>query len=433
MPGTWGSLGAVVLYVTAAHFCTNIVLSAVLIASVLFSSFICVRFSPAIIEATGRKDPREVVADEFAGQSLAFFIFGLYSTTDIWTTAVWIFLLFRLFDILKPWPCRKLEELNGGWGILADDLAAGVYAAFVFQLFVCFGLHQSVNDIFGSEQANLTVGFAAMLGAIQGITEFLPVSSSGHLVLLETLNSNISADSAEMLLFDIAIHVGTVGAIFVVYHKSIRGMLSNLCKVTSYRSSPTKIYKTSPSVRFLVLAIAATLTTFVMYKIFKGPLESARRLSIVAVMWLVTGTILLITDTKKTARRSLREFGFLAAIVVGTAQAAAILPGISRSGATICVGILLGLHRRWALEFSFLISVPAIMGAAVLKFLEDFQALGAGNLSFASVTTGMIVSFLVGIIALRVLITASRRRRLKYFAVYCYILAFFVFVYLLSS
>ena len=104
--------------------------------SVLFSSFVCVRFAPAIVDATGHKDPREVVADEFAGQSLAFFIVGLFGTGDIWTTTVWVFLLFRIFDILKPWPCRKLEGLRDGWGVLADDLAASVYAALIFQLFV---------------------------------------------------------------------------------------------------------------------------------------------------------------------------------------------------------------------------------------------------------------------------------------------------------
>jgi undecaprenyl-diphosphatase len=431
-PGTWGSVGAAVLYVLLAHYCSGTVTGAVLIAGVLFGSFVCVRFAPAIVEATGCKDPREVVADEFAGQCLAFFIVGLFSLGDIWTTTVWVFMLFRVFDVVKPWPCRKLEGLREGWGILTDDLAAGVYAGLLFQICLWLGFVEWASGIFGGGQNGLSVGFAALLGAIQGLTEFLPVSSSGHLVLFESLNSNISADSAEMLLFDIAIHVGTVGAICAVYYKSIRGMLNNLCKATSYGSSPIEIYRKSPSVRLLVLAAAATVTTVVIYGLFKEPLESGRRLGVVAAMWVVTATVLLVTDMKKTARKGIREFGILAAVIVGAAQAAAILPGISRSGATICVAILLGLHRRWAVEFSLLISVPAIIGAAVLKFVQDFASIGSGNLSFAAFAVGMIVSFLVGIIALRVLIMASRRRRLKYFATYCYILAFFVLVYLLS-
>jgi undecaprenyl-diphosphatase len=432
MPGTWGSVGAVAFYIAAAYFCSGPILCAVLVGGALFGSFVCVRFAPVVVELTGKKDPREVVADEFAGQSLAFFIICLFSADDIWITAVWLFLLFRIFDIVKPWPCRKLENLKAGWGILADDLAAGVYAAIVFQVFVWLGPLEWINNIFGTGQAELSIGFAALLGAIQGITEFLPVSSSGHLVLFETLNTNISADSDEMLLFDIAIHVGTVGAICAVYYKSVRRMLGNLLKVDSYGSCPVEIYKKSPSVRLLILAVVATLTTVLLYGLFKGPLESARRLGIVACMWLITATILLVTDMRKTARRGLREFGILAAVIVGAAQAAAILPGISRSGATICAGILLGLHRKWAVEFSLLISVPAVMGAAALKFIEDFAALSGQNLSFAALAIGTIVSFLVGIIALKLLITASRRRRLKYFAAYCYILAFFVFVYLLS-
>lgn len=432
MPGTWGSVPAAAFFIAAALICSAPVLCCVLIAAALFASFACVRFAPVVVEATGKKDPREVVADEFAGQSLAFAIACLFGIGDIWTTAVWLFLLFRLFDIVKPWPCRKLENLNAGWGILADDLAAGVYAAILFQIFVWTGLIEWVNSIFGTGQAELTIGFAALLGVIQGITEFLPVSSSGHLVLFETLNKNISADSTEMLLFDIAIHVGTVGAICAVYYKSIRRMLSNLTKAHLYGSRPADIYKKSPSVRMLVLAIAATLTTVVLYGLFKGPLESARQLGIVACMWLITAAVLLITDTKKTARRGLRDFGIPAAVIVGAAQAAAIMPGISRSGATICAAILLGLHRKWAVEFSLLISVPAVMGAALLKFIDDFAALSGQNLSFAALTVGTIVSFLVGIIALRLLIMASRRRRLKYFAAYCCLLAVFVFVYLLS-
>jgi len=431
-PGTWGSIGAAVLYVLLPHYCSGIVTGAVLFAGVLFGGFVCVRFAPAIVEVTGCKDPREVVADEFAGQSLAFFIVGLFGIGDIWTTIVWLFLLFRLFDIIKPWPCRKLEALKNGWGILADDLAAGVYAGLLFQICLWLGFVDWVSAVFGGGQNGLSVGFAALLGAIQGLTEFLPVSSSGHLVLFETLNTQVSPDSAEMLLFDIAIHVGTVAAICAVYHKSIRGMLNNLRKADSYGSSPIEIYRRSPSVRLLVLAAAATVTTVVIYALFKEPLESGRRLGVVAAMWSVTATILLITDLKKTARKRLREFGILAAVVVGAAQAAAILPGISRSGATICAAVLLGLHRRWAVEFSFLISIPAIAGAAILKFVQDFGAIGSGNLSFEAVAIGMIVSFLVGIIALRVLIKASRRRKLKYFAAYCYILAFFVLVYLLS-
>ena len=106
-------------------------------------SIICVKFAPAAIAATGRADPREVVADEFAGQAVTFLAIpfltaAAISTRQIWAAAVLGFLLFRLFDIVKPWPIRKVEKLPNGWGILADDLLAGVYAAIV--LLICFRL-----------------------------------------------------------------------------------------------------------------------------------------------------------------------------------------------------------------------------------------------------------------------------------------------------
>jgi undecaprenyl-diphosphatase len=399
-------LGAVLVYIGLTHYCTGIVCNIGLLVCILLGGFVCVQFAPSIIEKTSRKDPGEVVADEFAGQALAFFVAALFGFADMWTTVVWVFLLFRVFDIVKPYPCRKLETLKGGWGILADDLAAGLYAGLAFQLFVVLGLTEWVNSFFRSGEHSLSVGYASLLGVIQGLTEFLPVSSSGHLVLFEHLNPQLSPDSPEMLLFDLAIHVGTVAAILAVYRKSILGLLSNLRKTPSYGSRPVEIYSKSPSVRLLVLCAVATVTTVALYKLFKEPLESSRNLKVVCI-------------------------GLLAAVIVGAAQAAAILPGISRSGATICAAILLGLHRKWAVEFSFLISIPAILGAALLKFIEDYAVIGSGNLSFEALAAGMILSFLVGIVALKMLIRTSRRRRLKYFAAYCYILAIFVYVYLL--
>ena len=133
-PGTWGSLPPVIVFALMCHFGTStVVTSIVMSALALAGSVVCVKFAPAAMAATGKTDPREVVADEFAGQavtflSIPFLTVGAASTGQIWTTVVLGFLLFRLFDIAKPWPIRKLEKLPKAWGILADDLLAGVYA-----------------------------------------------------------------------------------------------------------------------------------------------------------------------------------------------------------------------------------------------------------------------------------------------------------------
>jgi len=141
-PGTWGSLPPVIIFAAMSHFGVSAVPTAITMAVlILFGSVVCVLFAPAIIAATGKDDPREVVADELAGQALTFlpvpfFITAEISTRQILITTALGFLFFRLFDIVKPWPIRKLEKLPKGWGILADDLLAAVLAAIV--LLVCY-------------------------------------------------------------------------------------------------------------------------------------------------------------------------------------------------------------------------------------------------------------------------------------------------------
>ena len=426
-PGTWGSLPPVIIFALMCRFGTPAgIISIVMAALALAGSVLCVKFAPAAVAATGKTDPGEVVADEFAGQAVTFLAIGTIPTGQIWATAVLGFLLFRLFDITKPWPIRKLEKLPNTWGILADDLLAGAYAGIVLLLCCKTGVVEYLGGLFVCpESPSMNIFSAAILGVIQGLTEFLPVSSSGHLILFEHL-FGLRPERPEMLLFDLTTHIGTVAAIFVVFRKSVVAFFKNLFAFRQYGTAPVKIYKNSPSVHFLVLALAATLVTALVYKVFKTPLESARRLPIVAGMWVVTGTLLLVTDFRKGAKLGLRQFGIIAAIVVGLAQGAAILPGISRSGATICAAILIGLRRRWAVEFSFLIAIPAILGAVVVKFAENYSQIGSAELPVSSLLVGAAAAFAVGIFALKLLIKTSRSANLKFFAFYCYILACFV-------
>ena len=128
-PGTAGSVApAVIFAVLGGLDLSAIVIAAVCAAMAVFGSVVCVCFSPAVIEAVGKKDPGEIVADEFAGQAVTFLILSAITAGQVAAVTVSGFLLFRFFDILKPWPIRKLEKFPGGWGILADDLLAGVYA-----------------------------------------------------------------------------------------------------------------------------------------------------------------------------------------------------------------------------------------------------------------------------------------------------------------
>jgi len=128
-PGTYGSLPPVIIFGLLCHFGVSAVSMAVTMAVLaLAGSVVCVKFTPAVIAATGKTDPREVVADEFAGQAVTFLFIAIGPISNIWVAGLLGFLLFRFFDILKPWPIRRLEKLPEGWGVLLDDLLAGVFA-----------------------------------------------------------------------------------------------------------------------------------------------------------------------------------------------------------------------------------------------------------------------------------------------------------------
>ncbi len=140
VPGTWGSIPAAVLFGVLCHLQVQPwIISLVMLIIVLDAAFWCVVFSPAVIEATGRKDPGEIVIDELAGQALTFLAVPLLAPEALtWRAMAVGFVGFRLFDIIKPWPCRRLEQLPAGFGILADDLMAGIYAAIVLQIYLRF-------------------------------------------------------------------------------------------------------------------------------------------------------------------------------------------------------------------------------------------------------------------------------------------------------
>ncbi len=134
-PGTWGSLPVAIVFGLMCHLHAPAAATTIVMAGmVLAGSVVCVTFAPATIAATGKNDPREVVADEFAGQAVTFLVAPFLAGGASWAVALLGFVLFRIFDIAKPWPIRKLESLPAGWGILADDLLAGVYAAIVLQI-----------------------------------------------------------------------------------------------------------------------------------------------------------------------------------------------------------------------------------------------------------------------------------------------------------
>jgi len=260
---------------------------------------------------------------------------------------------------------------------------------------------------------------SVLLGAIQGLTEFLPISSSAHLALTQRW-MGLDADGPGMLLFDVLAHVGTLIAVLIVFGRPGWRFSQRILRESSGAFSGRRF-----AWRVVALGVAATIPTAVVGLAFQGVFEAAfDKPKWIGAALIVTGALLAATKMLGRQSRGWRKFSWWQAVLVGLAQACAILPGISRSGSTICVACYCGLRRRWAAEFSFLIAVPAIAGATLLK-LKDTLELPKEQLAgmaWGPIVTGSVVSLIVGIVALKTLLTAVRRGQLHYFAVYVWLL-----------
>ena len=245
---------------------------------------------------------------------------------------------------------------------------------------------------------------AVVLGIVQGIAEFLPISSSGHLVILqEPLEQwlNLPSDGAARLTLNVALHFGTLLSILVVYRSDLLRLLQEPRKVLPI--------------------VVATIPVVIAGFTLKGWIEEHLQTPLVAAGGLlVTAALLLLGQRLERTQSSIASVTWAAAIVIGVFQAVALVPGISRSGSTIAGGLLIGLRRESAATFSFLIAIPAILGASVLKGAEAWsQQSSAAALSVGPILAGVAVSFGVGLLALRLLLSLVSRRKLHWFAVYC--------------
>jgi undecaprenyl-diphosphatase len=239
---------------------------------------------------------------------------------------------------------------------------------------------------------------AILLGLIQGLTEFLPVSSSGHLVIFQDL----FGFHENSLLFDVFLHVGTLVPVVIVFRNEIRTLL------TTRRTWPALL---------VAGTVPIALVGLLLHKQIETTFETVRW---VGPLLLVNAGVLLAGGPLAGLHQRKRAPGWRHALAVGVAQAAAIMPGISRSGTTISTGMATGLDREDAARFSFLLAIPAIVLALVYK-LSILPARGAavGPAMWGAIAVGTLVSMLVGYAALRVLLAVVRRRRLGRFGWYC--------------
>jgi undecaprenyl-diphosphatase len=253
-----------------------------------------------------------------------------------------------------------------------------------------------------------------VLGVVQGLTEFLPVSSSGHLVIVQSF---IKGFHQPGVLFDVMLHFGTLVAVLFFFRKEVYDILKALLP-GSLRGSGNGDLISARRKMALLIVVGTGITGVTGFLFEQGIHNLFTSVDVVAAMLIITGLLLYLSDRKGGGDKKDKNLGFVDAVIIGIAQACALIPGISRSGATITFGIFRGLTGETAARFSFLLSIPAIIGAAVFE-----------SRYFGSATTdemrvyviGMIVAAVTGFFTLKLLFFIVKRRKLSIFAYYCWI------------
>ncbi|RKU18694.1 hypothetical protein C6503_09155 [Candidatus Poribacteria bacterium] len=265
----------------------------------------------------------------------------------------------------------------------------------------------------------MTLVEAILLGILQGLTEFLPISSSGHLVLAQ----QFLGLKEPLVFFDVMLHVGTLAAVIAVYREAIGklavGGVSTLADTQFWRK-PSSTFNTSTELKFIWLILLGSIPTGVIAVLFKDQLESFfDAVQLVSIMLILTGVILQLPRLRRQDMEGseISSGGLKTwhAPLIGIAQGCAITPGISRSGTTISLALFLGIPAKTAAEYSFLLSIPAILGAVVLKIRD----VGDITIPFHVVGAGMLAAFIVGYIALRFLLVVLNRGKFSLFSYYC--------------
>lgn len=250
-----------------------------------------------------------------------------------------------------------------------------------------------------------------ILGAVQGISEFLPISSSGHLVLFQKLLQVAEADIG----FDITVHLASLLAVLFFFRHAI---LSNLTAMLSGKLSQIQR-------KLILFVLAASLVTALIGFSFKSLFEEMfASLVAVAVGLVLTGALLFLSRFKiGSAGRNQEKLNIRDGILVGLAQGTAIAPGVSRSGLTICAAIFSGIERKVAVKLSFLLSIPAIIGAALFKM----DTLNSAHIEPKFLLAAFFSAFVVSFFSLKVLVFIAQKAKLHYFAYYCWGLAILIF------
>lgn len=258
---------------------------------------------------------------------------------------------------------------------------------------------------------------AVFLGFIQGVAEFLPISSSGHLAVLQNVFNMQTAEEGHML-FDVLLHLGTLIAIVIAYWKDIVYVVSDTVSLVRSSNEAFPEERTEhPGARLLLMLFFGTLPLFVIYPFHDSLEQLYYKTGFIGAAFLLNGCLLYVSDRIVPGRGNERTMRVRDALLIGCAQAVATIPGISRSGSTITAGIATGQSRSFAMKYSLLMSLPAVLGANLLSLIKALKA-GVEWSNFPAYLIGMIVAAVVGYFSIILLQRLLKKGKFGNFAYY---------------
>ena len=266
----------------------------------------------------------------------------------------------------------------------------------------------------------MTYGSAALLGIIQGVTEFLPISSSGHLSVLQNLFNLNTAEEGHML-FDVLLHLGTLVSVCVVYWSDIVLMIREFFGMIGEMRHPEHGSKRAdiPARRLILLLIIATLPLVAVLPV-NGLVEQLYyNTTFIGAIFLLTGCMLYVSDKLSRGKKTEKSMTLRDALIIGVCQCAAVIPGLSRSGTTITAGMAVGLERPFAVKFAFLMSIPAVLGANIISLIKALME--DTDFSLMPVyLVGMLCAAVSGIVAIGLVKLITNSGRFGSFSYYCW-------------
>lgn len=266
----------------------------------------------------------------------------------------------------------------------------------------------------------MTIGEAIILGLVQGIAEFLPISSSGHLAILQNL-FNMSDIEGGHMFFDVLLHFGTLIAICFMYWTDIKAMVVEMLELLSGRKRAANGEKRQyPAARMFILIIVATLPLALILPVNDYIDMLSQSTLFVGIALVLTGFMLLVSDKMEKGSKTEKNMLVKDALIIGLCQCVATLPGLSRSGTTITAGIATGQNRSYAVKFSLLMSIPAVLGATLLELVKVFKV-GIDISLIPAYLFGMIAAMVSGVLSIGLLKMIAKRTRFGGFAYYCWV------------